>query len=93
MSETDQPKPTRKQLAYLRALANKTGRSFVYPRTRDQASREIRSLRQLPASSPVERFIETADLEAETRARAASGAAAIQPHELEGYGSNCRWSQ
>ena len=43
----DQPerRPTAKQLGYLRALAERAGQTFAYPRTRQQASAEIRRLR------------------------------------------------
>jgi hypothetical protein len=48
--------PTRKQLAYLRALATRTGQTFAYPRTAGQASREIRRLkaaRRSPRREPL----------------------------------------
>ena len=32
-------KPTTRQLSYLRSLANRTGQTFTYPKTRQQASR------------------------------------------------------
>ena len=35
------PAPTRKQLAYLRSLANRSGTTFTYPRSSAQASAEI----------------------------------------------------
>ena len=37
-------RPTRRQLAYLRSLAERTGQTFAYPHTRGQASREIQRL-------------------------------------------------
>jgi hypothetical protein len=42
----DGPKP--RQLRYLRALANNRGQTFTYPRTKAQASAEIRRLEALP---------------------------------------------
>ena len=39
-------RPTRRQLAYLRSLATRTGQTFAYPRTRREASREIQRLEQ-----------------------------------------------
>ena len=51
---TIQQPPTRKQLAYLRALANRTGTTFTLPRTRRQASRQIAQLRNRPVSSRLE---------------------------------------
>jgi hypothetical protein len=46
--------PTPKQLAFLRALADRTGTTFVYPKTRRQASREIAALLDRPLSSQLE---------------------------------------
>jgi hypothetical protein len=43
-------KPTRKQLAYLKSLAEKTGTTFAYPQTSDQASAEIKRLQGQPRS-------------------------------------------
>ena len=42
--------PTAKQLAYLRALAEDAGQTFAAPRTRVQASSEIRRLRNVRTS-------------------------------------------
>jgi hypothetical protein len=49
-----QPPPTRKQLAYLRALAHRTGTTFTLPRTKRQASRQIASLIDRPVSNQLE---------------------------------------
>ncbi len=38
-------KPTKPQLAYLRSLADRTGQTFTYPHTFDDASAEIDRLR------------------------------------------------
>lgn len=51
---TIQQPPTRKQLAYLRALANRTGTTFTLPRSRRQASRQIAQLINRPVSSQLE---------------------------------------
>ena len=50
--------PTAKQLAYLRALAERTGQTFAMPRTSRDASAEIRRLKATPAESQLERRIE-----------------------------------
>jgi len=50
--------PTSKQLAYLRALAERTGQTFAMPRTSRDASVEIRRLKAAPAESQLERRIE-----------------------------------
>jgi hypothetical protein len=49
-----QPEPTRRQLAYLRRLAQQTGTTFVLPKTRRQASRQITAMRRRPVSSQLE---------------------------------------
>jgi hypothetical protein len=46
--------PTRKQLAYLRALARRTGTTFTLPRTKRQASHQIAAMRQRPVSQQLE---------------------------------------
>jgi hypothetical protein len=84
---TSDSSPTPAQLRYLRALAEQTGTTFVSPRTRGQASREIDRLRQLkvrtPAPPPDE---EEAELEQLVYATA------VQPGEVSGFGANCQWS-
>jgi hypothetical protein len=50
--------PTPKQLAYLRALAERTGQTFATPRTSQDASAEIRRLKSAPTESQLERRIE-----------------------------------
>ena len=51
-------RPTPRQLAYLRSLAVRAGQTFAYPRTRQEASREIQRLKQGAPSSRTERSIE-----------------------------------
>ena len=92
-TEATQDRPTAKQLAYLRSLANRAGQTFTYPRTKAQASAEIRRLKGVTPSSPVERQIERDDHASERAARAASCLAAIGDSEIEGYGSSATWSQ
>ena len=53
--------PTPKQLAYLRALASRTGQTFTYPRTSAQASRQIQRLKNAPPSTALDRALETDD--------------------------------
>jgi len=52
-TKTQQP-PTRKQLAYLRALANRTGTTFTLPRSRRQASRQIAQMINRPVSTQLQ---------------------------------------
>ncbi len=54
MTTTSHEPATRKQLAYLRALARKTGTTFTLPRTKRQASHQIAQLRQRPVSNQLE---------------------------------------
>jgi len=46
--------PSARQLDYLRALANRTGQTFTYPRTSRDASREIQRLKASGASILIE---------------------------------------
>jgi len=87
----DEPRPTRKQLAYLRALANRSGQTFGCPRTAAQASAEIRRLKATSPSTSIERALERRD-DGATR-EAAEDSAAIHDFEVVGHGSTCTWSQ
>lgn len=51
---TSQIAPSRKQLAFLRTLAQRTGTTFTYPHTRGQASRQIAALLARPISAQLE---------------------------------------
>jgi hypothetical protein len=84
--------PSGRQLNYLRALANRTGQTFTYPKTSREASREIQRLKQIRPSSSIELALERMDLAAEQAAREANCDVAVDLSEIEGYGSNCRWS-
>jgi hypothetical protein len=85
-------KPTSKQLAYLRALAERTGTTFTPPTTSSEASSEIRRLRALPSSSPSERTRERRQVQHDLAERP-DDATAIRARDLRGYGSKCQWSQ
>ena len=50
--------PSKKQLSYLRLLALKTGVSFTHPKTRSEASREIKRLRNTKVRSDLAEVIE-----------------------------------
>jgi hypothetical protein len=92
-AQSTQDRPTVKQLAYMRSLANRAGQTFTYPRTRAQASAEIRRLKTATPSTRVERQIERDDLASERAARAAGCLAEIAESEIEGYGSSATWSK
>ena len=87
----DEPRPTRKQLAYLRALASRSGQTFAYPSTAAQASAEIRRLKATSPTTSVERSLERRDDRAAREA--AEDSAAIHGFEIVGHGSTCTWSQ
>jgi hypothetical protein len=81
--------PTDKQLAYLRTLAERSGQTFISPRTRSQASAEIRRLRHVQTSG-----FTFAELQAEQAVRDVHGDVAIvQPWEIAGRGSTATWRQ
>ncbi|HTX45269.1 MAG TPA: hypothetical protein VMD48_03280 [Solirubrobacteraceae bacterium] len=86
-------RPSRKQLAYLRALAMRTGQTFAYPATSAAASREIRRLKALAPSDRVEREIERHDWAAEAAAREVNCDVPITSSELTGFGAQCSWSR
>ena len=83
-------KPTRRQLNYLRALANRTGQTFTYPRTRREASREIERLKQAQPNTRIERKLERKDI-ADAVAHGPQDATRVQPGEVTGYGSTATW--
>ena len=91
-SSTNDDQPTPKQLAYLRSLAEPMGQTFAYPRTRGQASREIRRLKNTQPSSRVERSIERKEI-ADAIARGPEDAARVGPGEVTGFGSTATWKQ
>jgi hypothetical protein len=89
---TPQP-PSARQLNYLKALANRTGQTFTYPKTSRAASAEIQRLKTVRPSSRTERERERIDLAAEQAARDANCDVPVDPSEIEGYGSTAAWSQ
>jgi hypothetical protein len=85
-------RPTQRQLAYLRSLADRTGQTFAYPHSRGQASREIQRLKRARSSTRAERSIERKDI-ADAIARGPEDAAAVRPDEVAGFGSTATWSK
>jgi hypothetical protein len=83
-------RPTQKQLAYLRRLANRAGQTFTYPQTRTQASREIERLKKSRS-----RGLTFAELQAERAAREANDDTPLAVHDFEvrGWGADATWSQ
>lgn len=86
--------PTPRQHAYLKALAQRTGTTFITPRSRAQASREITRLKAITDTG-----FTFAELQAEEQARELHGdpplqyATVVHADEISGYGSTCTWSQ
>ena len=83
--------PTAKQLAFLRALAQRTGETFSYPRTRGEASSEIRRLQQRQPSTRVERRLERREVARDIQT-GAGDATRFADDEVQGYGSSARWA-
>jgi hypothetical protein len=92
MTTGDDLQPSRRQLAYLRALAHRAGQTFTYPRTRRQASREIQRLKHAQPSSRSERQREHQEI-ADAIARGPRDAAHVRASEVTGYGSTATWTQ
>jgi hypothetical protein len=85
-------KPTPKQLAYLKSLAEQTGTTFTFPKTSAQASAEIRHLKTRPRSSSSERVRERRDVQRELAERPDDAAAVMIGRDVRGYGSSARWA-
>jgi hypothetical protein len=79
--------PTAPQLSYLKDLERRTGQTFTYPQTFNQASAEIERLKRAPQLSAAERRLETRELR-EDFATARGDAAAVRPDEIGGYGAH-----
>jgi len=85
-------KPTPKQLAYLKSLAEATGTTFTYPRSSAQASAEIRRIKARPRSSTAERTRERHDVQRDLAERPQDAAAVRVGRDVRGYGSSARWA-
>jgi hypothetical protein len=83
------PRPSAKQLRYLRSLAAARGESFTYPSNAAQASAEIDRLLGRRRGSYVEAAIERRQVR---RDLAWLGdAATVRGSEITDYGSSARW--
>lgn len=85
-------KPTPRQLGYLRSLATRTGQTFVYPQTSQQASAEIDRLKHTRPSSRTEVRMER-KLIADQIATGPADAARVREHEISGHGCSAIWVQ
>ena len=77
--------PTARQLRYLRELAQRTGRTFVPPKTKHQASAAIGQLQAAPRSSRIERHL---DCQVDQPAYGT----AVRDDETTGFGATARWA-
>ena len=84
-------KPTPKQLAYPKALADKTGTTFAYPATKTEASAEIRRLQSRPASLRGDRARDTRAVQRDLADRPGDQTA-VRARDVRGYGSSARWA-
>lgn len=84
--------PTSKQLAYLRALAERTGQTFATPRTSRDASSEIRRLKATPAESQLERRIEQDEI-ADAIGTRTQDSVRVTRDEVTGFGSSATWNK
>jgi hypothetical protein len=91
MGQNHADRPSARQLAYLRALADRTGQTFAYPQTRRQASLEIQRLERVASDTSIERAIEIKQTRAAVQQLADSSA--VRPDEISGYGSSATWSR
>jgi hypothetical protein len=92
MATTPASKPTRRQLAYLKSLADRTGQTFTYPQTGRQARAEINRLTHTKPSSRTERSVER-KLIADQIAAGPIDAARVRDDEIHGHGSTATWTQ
>jgi len=83
-SRMTQP-PTARQLRYLRDLSQRTGRTFVPPKTRSEASAAIKQLQTAPRSTRIER-----DLDRQVDQPAYG--TAVRDDETTGFGVTARWA-
>jgi hypothetical protein len=90
MATTSAGKPTSRQLAYLKSLADRTGQTFTYPRTSEQASAEINRLKRTQPSTRTERYVER-KLIADQIATGPLDAARVREDEISGRGSSATW--
>ena len=90
------PKPTAKQMRYMRDLADRLGQTFAYPATRHQASAEIRRLKALASGRERNLDRDTARRErlqtSRDMAEQFGGDSRHTADDVTGYGSTATWS-
>jgi hypothetical protein len=83
-------KPSPKQLRYMKDLALAVGESVTYPKTKAQASAEIKRLLARKRLTVAERGREKFEARREDGERHGDSAA-VRPDEIGGYGSRATW--
>jgi len=85
-------KPTRRQLSYLKALADRAGQTFTYPHTAAAASAQINRLKTTRPSSRTERRVERKLIADQIQAGPVDSAR-VRDDEIAGHGSSATWTQ
>ena len=88
---TTTARPTSKQLAYLRSLAQATGETFTYPQTSAQASAEIRRLRARTPTPRGEQRRERTQIQRDMQEHPQDACRVDLDRETTGYGANATW--
>lgn len=86
------PKPTSRQLSYLKALANQRGVTFAYPKNSAEASQEINRLKRLGAEPSADRRRERKEIADAIQTGPLNAAAHVRAEEVSGYGAQARWA-
>ncbi len=81
-------RPTRAQLRYLRALASQTGQTFTTPRTKTQASDQIKRLQHVARTGGGD----AAPRGTYHQGDCTANATAYRHDEITGYGATARWA-
>jgi hypothetical protein len=89
-SQPQDKKPSPRQLRYLKDLAMKTGGSFSYPSSLDEADREIKRLLKRRRTPAAERRREKRDVQRDMAGRRGDDAS-VRADELVGYGSSATY--
>jgi hypothetical protein len=84
--------PTRRQLAYLKVLADRAGQTFTYPISREEASLQINRLKRAQPGTRTEQRAER-KLIADAIATGPVDSTRVTDDELAGYGSTATWAQ
>jgi hypothetical protein len=84
-------KPTKPQLNYLRRLAERTGQTFTWPKTFNQASAEIDRLKQAQPATRLDKRLIDREI-ADAIACGDADATRVRSSEVSGHGSSATWA-